>query len=46
MDDNYISNEVNAKVESIHDNSNVFDVGTVVKVNDFIIEIMGLDNVL
>ena len=46
MDDNYISNEVNAKVESIHDNSNVFDVGTVVKVNDFIIEIMGLDNVM
>ena len=46
MDDNYISSEVNAKVESIKDNSNVFDVGTVVKVNDYIIEVSGLDNVM
>ena len=46
MDDNYISNEVNAKIESIKDNSNVFDVGTVVKVNDYIIEVSGLDNVM
>jgi len=46
MDDNYISNEVNSKIESIKDNSNVFDVGTVVKVNDYIIEVSGLDNVM
>lgn len=46
MDDNYITKKVNSKVDSIRDNNNVFDVGTVVKVNDFIIEVSGLDNVM
>ncbi len=46
MSDNYIAEKVNSKVDSIMDNSNVFDVGTVVKVNDFIIEVSGLDNVM
>ena len=46
MSDNYIASEVNSKVDSIMDNNNVFDVGTVVKVNDFIIEISGLDHVM
>ncbi len=40
MGDNYIA------VDSIIDNNNVFDVGTVVKVNEFIIEVSGLDNVM
>ena len=46
MDDNYITKKVNSKVDSIRDNNNVFDVGTVVKVNDFIIEVSGLDNAM
>ncbi len=46
MSDNYIAEKVNSKVDSIMDNNNVFDVGTVVKVNDFIIEVSGLENVM
>lgn len=46
MDSNYISEQVDAKVESIKNNNNVYDVGTVVKINNFIVEIAGLDNVM
>ena len=46
MSDNYITVEVDSKVDSIVDNNNVFDVGTVVKVNNFIVEISGLDHVM
>ena len=46
MDNNYITDHVDAKVKSIKNKSNIYDVGTVVKINNFIVEISGLDNVM
>lgn len=46
MNTDYISNEVDAKMETIINNENVYDVGNVVNVKDFIVEISGFDNVM
>ena len=46
MDSNYITETVDEKIDSINSNSNIYEVGTVVKVNSFIVEISGLDDVM
>ena len=46
MDSNYITSTVDEKIDSINKKNNVFEVGTVVKVNNSIVEISGLDNVM
>ena len=46
MDSNYIADTVDEKIDSINTNNNIFEVGTIVKVNNYIVEIAGLDNVM
>lgn len=42
--DNYADEYVNLKLRKIEENENVYEYGRVIKVNDFIIEVTGLDN--
>lgn len=43
--ESYIDGILNEKIKKIKEEKNVYDFGTVIKVNDYIIEVTGLDNV-
>lgn len=43
--DNYVDEYVDLKLKKIDKKENVYEYGRVVKVNDFIIEVTGLDNI-
>ena len=45
-EDNYITKIVDDKIEKINDNLNVYDVGTVTSVKDFLLKIDGMDHVM
>ena len=46
MEQDYVEKQVDAKIIEIQQNQNVFDVGTVINVKDFIIEVAGMENVM
>lgn len=46
MEDSYIAKKVDEKIEEISGNSNVYDVGTVTSVKDFLIRVDGMNNVM
>ena len=46
MNDDYLNKMVDGRLESIESNDNIYDVGTVINVKDFIIEIFGMNNVM
>ncbi len=45
-EDNYINRIVNEKIEKISDSSNVYDVGTVTSVKNFLIRVDGMHHVM
>ena len=45
-DDNYLTRIVDEKIEKISDNSNVYSVGTVTGVKNFLIRVDGMDRVM
>lgn len=42
--DNYVDQYINEKMDKINKNNNVYEFGKIVKINDFIIEVTGLNN--
>ena len=46
MEQDYVEKQVDAKIIEIQQNQNIFDVGTVINVKDFIIEVAGMENVM
>ncbi len=46
MDQDYVDKQIDAKIIEINNNDNVYEVGTVVNVKDFIIEATGIGNVM
>ncbi len=46
MDNNYITSRVDNQIKNINENNNIYEVGTVTKVTNFIVEISGLDNIM
>ncbi len=46
MEQDYIKSQVDNKIMEINSSNNVFEIGVVVNVKDFIIEVAGLENVM
>lgn len=46
MEQDYIDKKLNAKIDEINRQENIYDVGTVIQVRDFIIEVSGMENVM
>ena len=46
MEQDYVDKQVDSKIIEISNNKNIYDVGTVINVRDFIIEVAGLDSVM
>jgi F-type H+-transporting ATPase subunit alpha len=46
MKQDYVDKQIDAKITEINNNDNVYDVGTVINVKDFIVEVSGMDNVM
>ena len=45
MEQDYVDKQMEAKLQEIDSNSNIFDVGTVINVRDFIVEVAGMVDV-
>ena len=46
MERDYVDKQVDAKILSINNNENIYDVGTVINVKDFIVEVAGMVDVM
>ena len=46
MDQDYVDKQIDAKIIEINNNDNIYEIGTVVNVRDFIIEVTGINNVM
>ena len=42
----YVDRQIDAKIIEINNNDNIYEIGTVVNVRDFIIEVTGINNVM
>ena len=45
-DKDYVDRQIDAKIIEINNNDNIYEIGTVVNVKDFIIEVTGINNVM
>ena len=44
--DSYVDDKLEKQIQSINTNSNIYEVGKVIEIKDFIINVSGLDNVM
>ena len=46
MDQDYVDKKIDAKIIEINNSDNIYEIGTVVNVKEFIIEVTGINNVM
>ena len=46
MEQDYVDKQIDAKIIEINNNDNIYEIGSVVNVRDFIIEVTGINNVM
>ena len=46
MEQDYVDKQIDAKIIEINNNDNIYEIGSVVNVRDFIIEVTSISNVL
>ena len=46
MERDYVDKQVDAKILAISNSENIYDVGTVINVRDFIVEVAGMVDVM